>query len=316
MSANVENMAFFGETPWHGLGTQLEESDLYDIQAGLTKSGTDWDVRLDDLFTLTGQAVPAKGVIRVTDGSVLGVVGNRYTPLQNRAAFEWFQPFLDSKECALHTAGSLCNGSKVWVLAQIKSANAEIVKGDEVAKFIMLSNSHDGTSAVRVGFTPIRVVCCNTLAMAHSAEASKLIRLRHSTKLSANLDQIRDVMNLVNQEFEATAEQYRFLANKNVHQGDLQKYVKILLTGNDTPEADLSTRAKNTILEVIKLAVSGKGSQIANVTGTWWAALNGYTEYLSWGASRNNNNRMNALWFGTGATKNKEALELALKMAS
>lgn len=316
MSANVENMAYFGSIPWHGLGTQLEESDLYDIQAGLTKSGTDWEVRLDDLFTGDGRKVPGKCVTRVTDNASLGVVGLRYHPLQNRKAFEWFQPFLDNKLCALHTAGSLAGGRKVWVLAQINSPNAEIIKGDEIAKFVMLSNSHDGSSAVRVGFTPIRVVCCNTLAMAHSAASSKLIRLRHSTKLQVNLDTIRDIMNLANQEFEATAEQYRFLANKTVNPSDLRKYVKTLQGVENVADADLSTKQSNILDDIIGRCIRGIGSQIQGVTGTWWAALNGYTEYLNWKSGRNNNNRMNNLWFGTGVAENKNALEVALKMAS
>lgn len=315
MSANVENMAFFGATPWHGLGTPLEETDLYDIQAGLTKSGTDWEVRLDDLFTQDGRPAPAKSVTRTTDNSILGVVGNSYNPLQNRDAFAWFQPFLDTKMCALHTAGSLNNGKKVWVLAQIASDNSEIVKGDEISKFLMLSNSHDGTNAVRVGLTPIRIECANTLAMAHRSADSKLIRLRHSANLSTNLDNVRDIINLANNEFEATADQFRHLASKSVNHGDLRKYVKILQGIDNIPDEEISTRAKNTLDEIVNLALNGKGSNISGVGGTWWAAYNGYAEYLSWNAARNANNRLNNLWFGQGGNKNSEALSLALKMA-
>lgn len=315
MSHMVESLAFFGQVPWHGLGTQLDENDLYDIQAGLTKSGTDWEVRLDDLFTKDGRGVPAKSVIRATDNSILGVVGMRYTPLQNRDAFNWFQPFLDSKMCALHTAGALDNGKKVWVLAQIKADNAEIVKGDEIAKFILLSNSHDGTSAVRVGMTPIRVVCCNTLAMAHRSADSKLIRLRHSKKLSENLDNVREIINLANNEFEATAAQYRLLATKTINQGDIRKYVKILQGVGEVSDAELSTKQKNIIDRIINLAVTGKGTEIDGVSGTYWGLYNTYNEYMNWEAARNAGNRLNNLWFGTGTSKNEDALQLALQMA-
>ena len=89
------------------------------------------------------------------------------TILQNRDAFKWFQPFLDAKEAALHTAGSLREGSRIWVLAKLNRDPLVIAPGDEVEKFVLLSHGHDGSLAVRVGFTPIRVVVPNTLALAH-----------------------------------------------------------------------------------------------------------------------------------------------------
>jgi hypothetical protein len=92
-----------------------------------------------------------------------------------------------------------------------------VAPGDEVEKYLLLSHGHDGSLAVRVGFTPVRVVCANTLSMAHGSDASKLIRVRHSKSLHENLANIREVMNLANAEFEATAEQYRLLADSDSH---------------------------------------------------------------------------------------------------
>ena len=118
---------------------------------------------------------------------MLGVVGPRYTILQNQDAFKWFQPFLEAKEAALHTAGSLRGGSRIWVLAKLNREPLVIAQGDEVEKYLLLSHSHDGSLAVRVGFTPIRVVCQNTLSMAHNADASKLIRFKHTKDIHENL---------------------------------------------------------------------------------------------------------------------------------
>ena len=93
------SMAFFGQTPWHGLGTALEESDLYDWTSASKKAGLDWTVDLVPLVTADTQApVTHKAVRRTSDNKVLGVVGPRYAPLQNTDAFGWFQPFLDAKE--------------------------------------------------------------------------------------------------------------------------------------------------------------------------------------------------------------------------
>src|SRR5437868_4473022 len=115
MAHEIESMAYFGETPWHGLGTPLSEEDLYNWQRASKKSGIDWEAELVPLLTADTKAkVEHQGVRRKTDGRILGVVGPRYTILQNKDAFKWFQPFLNAKEAALHTAGSLAQGSRIW----------------------------------------------------------------------------------------------------------------------------------------------------------------------------------------------------------
>lgn len=312
MAAQIESMAFFGATPWHGLGTPLEEADLYDWHRACVKSGLDWEVELTPLVTADTQAkVTHRGVRRKSDGRILGVVGPKYHPLQNRDAFAWFQPFLEAKEAALNTAGSLCEGSRVWVLAKMSRDPLVIAPGDEIGKFILLSHSHDGSLAVRVGFTPIRVVCANTLALAHRSDASKLIRVKHSASLHENLANIREVMNVANAEFEATAEQYKLLARKSINQADLRSYVKRVLKVEGKP----STRMQNTINEIIGLCESGKGNTMPSIRNTLWSSYNGVTEWLGYQRGNSESNRLNSLWFGDSANVNKHALETALTMA-
>ena len=315
MVAAVENMAFFGTTPWHRLGTPLDKDDLFDIDKSMVKAGMDWEVNVVPLYDADGRVVPAMGIQRETDKSILGVVSKRYVPLQNRKAFDWFQPFLDSKECALHTAGSLQGGQKIWVLAQIQRPNNVIVPGDEIAKFLLLSNSHDGKHAVRVGFTPIRVVCANTLAMAHGKNVSQLLRVRHSKQLHVNLTEIQDMVNMVDAEFNATADKLRYLTTRHINPADLRTYVKTVLGIEKTADKDLTTRTQNTINKIILLSIMGKGSHIDGIRGTYYGAYNGVTEYLSYRKGHTNNTRMDALWFGQNANVNKKALDLALTMA-
>ncbi len=312
MSAEIETMAYAGSTPWHGLGTPLGGDDIYDWQRTSQKAGLDWDAELVQLVTSDTHAkVESKGVRRTSDGRILGVVGDRYTILQNRDAFAWFQPFLDAREAALHTAGSLRQGSRIWVLAKLNRDPLVIAPGDEIEKYLLLSHSHDGSLAVRVGWTPQRVVCSNTLAMAHASDASKLIRVKHTQDVLENLANIRETMNLANQEFEAAAEQYRLLARKSINQADLQKYIKRVLK----VDGDTSTRMKNVIEKVIALAESGRGNDLPSVSGTYWTAFNGVTEWLAYQRGRNQENRMNSLWYGDGASLNRKALETALAMA-
>src|SRR6202453_2041833 len=315
MNGDKASMAYFGELPWHGLGTALDESDLYDWQSACNKSGLDWEAELVPLQTThTLAKVEHKPVRRKTDGKVLGIVGPKYHVLQNRDAFRWFQPFLEAKEAALNTAGSLAEGSRIWVLAKLNRAPLVIAHGDEIEKFILLSHSHDGSLAVRVGFTPIRVVCANTLALAHKKDASNLIRVKHSASLIENLENIREVMNVANQEFESTAEQYRLLVRKSINQADLKKYVRRVLKVEEGKES--STRMENTIKDIIGRCESGKGNDLPSVRGTLWTAYNGLNEWLSYERGHSQQNRLNSLWFGESANLNRFALETALAMAT
>ena len=126
---------------------------------------------------------------------------------------------------------------------------------------------------MRAGFTPIRVVCQNTLSMAHGSDASKLIRVKHTKDVLENLANIREVMDLANAEFEATAEQYRLLARKSINQADLRKYVKRVLKVED--EQDASTRMQEHHGGDRRAGRSGPGQRPALRAGHLWTAYNG-----------------------------------------
>lgn len=337
MVAAVESMAFVGTTPWHGLGNEVtDEAAQYDYKLFIERAGLNWEAEKRRLF----RAAPGVGersyidadaweIVRKSDEKVLApMVGERYTILQNEEAFAWFHPWLESKEAALHTGGALFEGSRIWALAKLNRDPMEIAAGDIVEKYVLLSHSHDGSLAVRVGYTPIRVVCANTLAMAHRADASKLIRLKHSKNVHTNLDNIREVMNLVNQEFEATAEQYRALVKKSINQNDLRKYVKAVFkveadddkiwTAKERSKelkAIVSERQKGILEDVIGLCESGRGNNLPSVKGTLWTAYQGVTEYLNYVNGRNGDNRMNSLWFGQNQKLSQSALDIAVAMA-
>ena len=320
MPANVESMTFHGQTPWHGLGERLADEELYNVEIGIQKAGLDWDVALEPLQIVSdGRVINHYATVRSTDRSILGVVGPKYVPLQNRDAFNWFNPFLESKVARLHTAGSLNHGRVVWVLAHVSGSASEVVKNDRVDQFILLSHGHDGTQAVRVGFTPIRVVCANTLAMAHSKSnvANQLIRVRHTRSVHDNLEAIRDVMDAARAEFAATLEQYRKLAHIHINQADVKKFVRLIFNVKDELPADeIPTRTRNLMDAVAELAEVGTGANIPGVRGTAWGLYNAATEFLSYGRSKDQEKRLTSLWFGSGVDFNRRALEAAMSLAS
>lgn len=310
MAHLVGSMMYVGKTPWHGLGKEIPEGKKLGIDEALIGAGLDWDVDLRRLYTEDGYTLLSIhercAVCRQEDNAVLGIVGPEYTPLQNKEAFAWFQPFLDTADVTLETAGSLKGGRWVWVLAKIQRASLMVGAGDEVAHYVLLSNSHDGSLAVRVGFTPIRVVCNNTLCLAHESEASRLLRVRHTARLLKNLDEIREIIDIAHEEFCATIEQYRALMKKEINQKDLAKYVKLVF---ELPE----TGGRNLIPIIADLLDHGRGSDMAG--RTCWGAYNAVTEYLNYFRGKNQDNTLSSLWYGDSSQVNKRGLEAAMKMA-
>ena len=309
MAHLVETMMYVGETPWHGLGKRMPEGKNLGVQEAIAAAGLDWRVDLRRLYTEDGHTLlnvlERYAVCRQKDNAILGIVGQDYTPLQNEEAFAWFQPFLDNADVTLETAGSLRGGSQVWILAKIQGANMTVGGNDEVAHYVLLSNSHDGSLPVRVGFTPIRVVCNNTLCLAHESQASKLLRVRHTARLLKNLDDIREIMDIAHKEFYATVEQYRTLMKRAINQNDFVKYVKLVF--------NLSEKGgKELIPNIAYLVDHGRGSELAGQT--YWGAYNAVTEYLNYFRGKTQDNTLTSLWFGDSAQVNKRALDVALKM--
>lgn len=320
MAHEVESMFFTGETPWHGIGHEFSKPPATVAEA-MCGAGLDWRVNLEPVYTTwNGASIAcedARATVRATDGAVLGVVGSRFKPLQNIEAFETFQPFLDSKQATFETAGSLQGGRRVWVLAKMNRPDIKITKDDTIRKYILLSHGHDGTMSIHYGFTPIRVVCANTLAMARTDKGSALLKFRHTKNAKLTLDAVGEVINVANAAFEASAEQYKFLASKGISKQQLEKYVKVLFgVGEDWKPEDISTRTQNQMAKVLNFFENGRGAQLKGVKGTWWAAYNAATEYASHEAGHNPETRLNGLWFGLGADQNAEALATAVKMAA
>lgn len=319
MSHEVEQMMSAGNiVPWHGLGNVIEEAPS--IRRGIILAGLNWKVGTKPLFTEDGQMVSARATYREDTNEVLGIVGTRYEPLQNAEAFEFYEPLVDAGLVTLETAGSLKSGKRIWVLGKINRDPIVIVPqaDDKIEQYILLSNSHDGITAIRCGFTPIRVVCWNTLSWAHNLAqrqdqaAGRLLSVRHSKNAKRALEEIRDVMDLATQTFSASAEQYRALAANGCSEEDLKKYVRVVW-GHPPDDEDA---CKNIMPRIEELVNCGAGNDVNGVRGTWWGAYNGITEYLSHQRGSDAGKRLDSLWFGSGVNLNRRALEVGLEMAT
>jgi phage/plasmid-like protein (TIGR03299 family) len=316
------SMMYVGQAPWHKLGTQVA-SDIK-IADAIVAAGLDWNVGLKPLQTADGEKVRAAATYRETDGRILGVVGPDYRVLQNSKAFEFFQPFLDTGVATLETAGSLRGGERIWVLAKIKG-DPMVVKGNDIVdRYILLSNGHDGVLAVRAGYSAIRTVCANTLAMAHSSSKSQLIRIRHVGDVEASLDMVGQAMQAADQTFEVNMELYRKMANTSISAKDFEKFVKVVFTEPKKMAAAIEagteddiTSGKRLMDKLVPLFERGRGNDMPEIKHTVWSAYNAISEHLQYNSkAATDAARLDSLWYGSGAQVNKRALDTAAKIVA
>ena len=317
MAHEVENMFSVKEVPWHELGKIIAAAPT--IAEGIELAGLNWKVDLEPMFLADGRKAQTRAVIRETDKKILGEVGSRYTPLQNAKAFDFFQPFVDSGEVTLETAGSLDGGKKIWVLAQLNRNPMEIAPNDFVRKYLLLTNRHDGVASAMVGFSPIRVVCANTLAAAIGATDSALLRVRHTAQIELGLEKVREMVNVANQQFESTGETYKSMVRMGVKEADLKKYVRLVFYPN-LSEQEITqrqqTRLDGLTESVTRLFETGFGADLQGSRGTMWGLYNGVTQLLSHEAKDTADGRFDSLWFGMNKNLNAHAaMAVASKMA-
>lgn len=316
----VEGMFYVNETPWHGLGTYLEQVPT--VGEAIARAGLDWTVRVEELYydDPAGQRirVQSAATVRNSDEKVLGIVSPGYTPLQNADAFNWFEPFVESGEITFETAGALREGKHVWILARITGDPGEVAKDDIVRKYLLLANGHDGSMAAMVALTPIRVVCANTLAVAMDGGGSAKIRAVHTARVKETLEMIRGAINLANQQFEASMDLYSELAKRDINGDDFAAFVKMVFGRKHKSREmqEVEDRKTERILEEVQpLFEQGHGNDLPSVRGTWWAAYNSITEYLSYHRGNGDDRRLDSLWFGQGAVHNRKALDKARELA-
>ncbi len=314
-----DKMFSVSEKPWHKLGTVVETAPT--VREAIELAGLNWKVELKPLETVAenGENIPVtthKAVFREDTKTILGVVGATYQPLQNTDAFEWFEPFVENGLASLETAGSLFNGKRVWILAKTLK-EADVVGGDTVESYILLSNSHDGSNAVRVGFTPIRVVCNNTLSYAEKENISQLIRIRHTQTVKENLELVRQTMDTVNSQFLATIEQYKTLTQRDVSVYDLRKYVKQVFSSQKLEQIinDYEVREKAEIERERKRLLDRVEEYFElEPAHKVWNMYNAVNSYLCHDRCKNEEYRLNSIWFGDSRQLDRRAYQLAQKL--
>lgn len=277
MAHKIDSMFYHGETPWHGLGTKVNQA--LTCSEAIHAASMDWRVGLQPVFANIGgvyQVVPAlNAVVREDTGSILGTVGDRYEPLQNIDAFTFFDQVIGDGGAYLNTAGSLDRGRKIWISA--KAPGHVIVGKDEIEKYMLLSSSHDGSSPVSVMFTPIRVVCQNTLNCALQSGKST-ITVKHTASVKAKLELARAIIQSSEDYYSMFGDLAGRMIKAKMGDQDLSRMITEIYKIDPAIKAeDLPAQTIRKVETIRELAVTGKGN--APYAGTAWAGYNAVTEY-------------------------------------
>ncbi len=315
MAHNIEmidgkaSMAYAGEVPWHGLGTRVPE-DLTPQQM-LEAANLDWEVEKIEAFAKVGGknvSVERSALVRKTDNEILGVVSNDWNPVQNSEAFEFFNDFIAEGDMEMHTAGSLDGGRIVWALAKVKDS-FELFKGDRVESYLHFSNFHKYGFSTDVRFTPIRVVCNNTLTLSLNTKVERMVKISHRREF--NGDNVKLMLGVAADKLAKYKEMAKFLGEKRYNNENVVDYFKRVfpVSGGDNAKKEISKNAK-TALGIID---TQPGAEFAR--GSWWQAFNTVTYLTDHLAGRTADTRLTSAWYGFNKNLKVRALETAVEMA-
>jgi phage/plasmid-like protein (TIGR03299 family) len=242
----------------------------------------------------------------------LGVVSNKYKVINNRECFGFLDAVVRAGELRYHTAGAMEKGERVWLLAQLPGALRIAGSDDVTEQYLLLSNSHDAGSALRVVFTPIRVVCANTLSAALAAAGGQGVTVRHTGDPGRKVAEARRVLGRAARWFEQFGEGAALMAGHRPSEPQLRGYFRALYPD---PEALDPAGAKATRMTLLGLYEQGMGQDLPGVRGTTWAAFNAVTEYIDHHVGKGAQGRLESAWWGDGSRAKARAFDLALELA-
>jgi phage/plasmid-like protein (TIGR03299 family) len=315
------SMMYYGEKPWHGLGTELKKPAT--AEEAMKEAQLNFTVEKMPIFFNS----PTKKLIEIVDkyatvrtdtNKALGIVGSRYEPVQNSQAFSFFDSLVGEGEAIYHTAGVLGDGERIWLLAKmpdyikIKGVNG---KEDVIEKFVLLTNSHDGSSPTIAKLTPIRVVCNNTLSAALRGTEQE-VRIRHTASSEEKLREAHKILGLTNQLYTQLGTIFNSFSNKKVTESQTKKFFEEIMPDNVL--AKHNTRTENNRTKLFELYETGMGSEFSK--GTVWGLYNAITEYVDHEKYSNKQmkdgdfNKLEKIWFNGGENIKHKAFDMALEL--
>ncbi|WP_180096825.1 MULTISPECIES: DUF932 domain-containing protein [unclassified Acinetobacter] len=342
MAHQLEQMAYVGETPWHGLGNQLTQNQPIEIWA--QQAGMDWRIESSNVSYMAqnerGQSIimpyeEQRVLYRSDTHAPLSVVSQRYQEVQPMEILEFYRDLTEQSGFELETAGVLKGGKKFWALARTGQSTA--LKGKDVSNgYILLATACDGTLATTAQFTNIRVVCNNTLAIALRGQSSSagVVKVPHSTKFDA--DKVKQQLGISVRAWDEHMYEMKQLTQRKVTQGEAAAYFdavfnntsmsvadqeeniiqfyRNMATPNPTKEKpEPNGRAMTKVMDMFN--GQGRGAELSSAKDTAYGLLCSITEFCDHERrAMSTDHRLDSAWFGAGAALKQRGLEQALRL--
>ena len=322
MAHLIDQMAYIGATPWHGLGSKLTK--MQPLEVWQQEAGMDWLIqespvhyKADSIGHLGSiHTFPEQKVLYRSDTKVaLSVVSQRYQVVQPRDVLEFYRDLTEVSGYELETAGVLKGGRKFWALA--RTGQGTTLRGnDQVNGYLLLATSCDGTLATTATPTTVRVVCNNTLTIALDGVANA-IKVPHSTRFDSQA--VKKQLGIAVSQWDEFMYRMKNLSERKVQWSEAMSFFMNVLC-DTSPNSPLPTILPNerALRKVQSLYEGqGRGSTLESAQGTAWGLLNAVTEYVDHERrARSSEYRMDSAWFGQGAILKQRALNTALKLAA
>lgn len=312
MIGDEASMAYAGDLPWHGLGTRVP-NDLTPEQM-LKAANLDWRVEAVPAYaTIGGKQVDVghSALVRDRDNRILDVITNDWNPMQNEAAFEFFNDFVAAGDMEMHTAGALKDGKIVWALAKVHDSFELFGGRDQVDSYLLFTNPHSYGQSIDVRFTPIRVVCNNTLTLSLNSQSKSMVKVSHRREFDADL--VKETLGVAKDKLGKYKEMAQYLSEKRYTEESVVDYFKRVfpvLTQKTNSEKELSKSAKYALEDALH---NQPGAEMGE--GTWWQAFNTVTFMTDHIIGRSADNRLTSAWYGANKSLKTRALETAVEMA-
>lgn len=327
------------EKVWHNLGQIVEEYPT--SEEAIKFAGLDYEVEKSPLFTKGTGLVESQDGLKVSDSelkvpnyfanirtdnnTVLGVVGKDYHIVQNREAFSFFDSIVGGGNGILYeTAGALGNGERIFITAKLPDY-IRVGNGDDITeKYIFLTTSHDGSGSITAAFTPIRIVCQNTLN-ASLRNMSNVVRIRHTSGAKQRLEDANKVMGLANKLSTQLEETFNYWAKIKIGDAEMKKLIQLALCPNKETlnhlqkgnAEELSTVFKNTVEDAFAYAMMSDAQQMETTKGTLFGAYNAVTGfYQNVKTYKDDEAKLQSIVMGgTAQMKSQKAFELCENVA-
>lgn len=324
MVARVETLAYSGEAPWHRLGRAV--SNEMTTEQMQEAAGLNWSTEKRPIFApaighpdagIPMQQITGKyALLRNTDSKILTLCGENWNPVQNSEALGFFKEFVEAGTMKMETAGSLCDGEFTFALASIQESfglkSTHLAGEEDVVKgYLLFSNPFKIGHSINIQFTPIRVVCMNTLVMALRTKTAGTgaFRMRHTAKFEPEV--AKEALGIAKHQLQEFKEEAAFLTSRLVNKADLKEF---FIEALGLPERKPGDKGIDRVGEAMEYFYLQPGEQLH--PDSWWNAFNTITFMADHLLGRNDNNRLKNSWFGHMQRKKQLALNLALKKAT